>query len=623
MPSSTAAGGAGRRAGVTVPLQLVLALCVVSAMVVLGTALIWQGWRAGRDALLTATRERAQNLGIILAEQAERRVAPASLALSYLASGPMADMSGALDLEDHPAALQSVFASVPFLSAVAIGDNNGNFVMLQRIKPELAAQLHTPAETAYVLGSTDARTPPGAWRFRCYDAAFNLIETRDLIDKLDYDPRQRGWFSTAVHRQGQFLSSPYRFALTGEVGVTLSEKMARSDGVIGLDVALSDLDSELAPLKPTPHAEIVVVTATGAVLAYAGSIPAQEAALQPLRAIRSPVLDALEQHKDGAFSNILEVDGETWFGSRRALVSKLEKPNELLIAIPERDILGALRSSLISQLWAAVGITLLLVVAGWFVGRKLGRGLGVLAQRAQNITRFDFSRHPPLASSIREIAALDDVLDRVCETVRDFLTTSETIATEPRLDRMLQDVLARTVRGTSCTRGAVYLLDDPRTGLSLAAEAPELERAGAAFAPALPLGALEAGPAPTEEAETRFSLPLRDREGRPLGLLVLAHENDASHRGGEIEAFARKLSGALAVSIEARQLIENQRHLLDGFIRLIADAIDAKSPYTGAHCRRVPELAAMIVERMATEQDGPYRTFSFGEEERRAFHLGA
>jgi HD-GYP domain-containing protein (c-di-GMP phosphodiesterase class II) len=36
------------------------------------------------------------------------------------------------------------------------------------------------------------------------------------------------------------------------------------------------------------------------------------------------------------------------------------------------------------------------------------------------------------------------------------------------------------------------------------------------------------------------------------------------------------------------------KNLLDAFIKLLAGAIDAKSPYTGGHCQRVPALALMI-----------------------------
>ncbi|MFZ7126695.1 MAG: HD domain-containing phosphohydrolase [Desulfobacterales bacterium] len=45
-----------------------------------------------------------------------------------------------------------------------------------------------------------------------------------------------------------------------------------------------------------------------------------------------------------------------------------------------------------------------------------------------------------------------------------------------------------------------------------------------------------------------------------------------------------------------RRLLDQQRKLFDDFTKLIAGAIDAKSPYTGGHCARVPILAQMIAD---------------------------
>ena len=54
---------------------------------------------------------------------------------------------------------------------------------------------------------------------------------------------------------------------------------------------------------------------------------------------------------------------------------------------------------------------------------------------------------------------------------------------------------------------------------------------------------------------------------------------------------------------EVQELQEAQRKLLESFIKLIASAIDAKSPYTGGHCERVPELAIELAKK-ASEDEG-------------------
>lgn len=104
---------------------------------------------------------------------------------------------------------------------------------------------------------------------------------------------------------------------------------------------------------------------------------------------------------------------------------------------------------------------------------------------------------------------------------------------------------------------------------------------------------------------------------------MLVHAVDAEHAEDSFVQFAKQLSGMLAVSIETRQLIDAQRNLLDAVVRLMADAIDAKSPYTGGHCERVPELATMLVDHMSAENSGPYAQFNMTDDQRYEFYLGA
>ena len=125
------------------------------------------------------------------------------------------------------------------------------------------------------------------------------------------------------------------------------------------------------------------------------------------------------------------------------------------------------------------------------------------------------------------------------------------------------------------------------------------------------------------EGLSELQVELRGRSGTLEGLLVLQYTSDEGHADASFVEFVRRLSGMLAVSIETRQLIEAQKALLDAVIKLMADAIDAKSPYTGGHCERVPRLAGMLVDRMAADSAGPYAEFSMNEDERYEFHLGA
>jgi len=67
-----------------------------------------------------------------------------------------------------------------------------------------------------------------------------------------------------------------------------------------------------------------------------------------------------------------------------------------------------------------------------------------------------------------------------------------------------------------------------------------------------------------------------------------------------------------------------QEELIEAFIGLIAQAIDEKSPYTGGHCARVPELAFMLAQVANDSKTGPFGDFQFNNEhEWREFRIGA
>ena len=51
------------------------------------------------------------------------------------------------------------------------------------------------------------------------------------------------------------------------------------------------------------------------------------------------------------------------------------------------------------------------------------------------------------------------------------------------------------------------------------------------------------------------------------------------------------------------------------FILLLAGAIDAKSPYTGGHCQRVPEITLMLARAACENDEGPFKGFDLDEKQ--------
>ena len=116
-----------------------------------------------------------------------------------------------------------------------------------------------------------------------------------------------------------------------------------------------------------------------------------------------------------------------------------------------------------------------------------------------------------------------------------------------------------------------------------------------------------------------LTIPMTNSEGRVLGVLQLINAKDESGKTvsfrRDYQEIVQALASQAAVALDNRLLLDAQKVLLESFIKLIASAIDSKSPYTGEHCERVPVLVQMLAEAAVAVQDGPFRDFTLNEEE--------
>jgi HD-GYP domain-containing protein (c-di-GMP phosphodiesterase class II) len=116
-----------------------------------------------------------------------------------------------------------------------------------------------------------------------------------------------------------------------------------------------------------------------------------------------------------------------------------------------------------------------------------------------------------------------------------------------------------------------------------------------------------------------LTVPLKNYEGEVIGVLQLIN---ARNRQGHVAAFGpdiipliEALGSQAAVALDNQRLIEAQKTLFKSFIQVIAGSIDAKSPYTGGHCHRVPAVTFMLARAACAATDGPFADFALTEDE--------
>ncbi len=126
-------------------------------------------------------------------------------------------------------------------------------------------------------------------------------------------------------------------------------------------------------------------------------------------------------------------------------------------------------------------------------------------------------------------------------------------------------------------------------------------------------------------SQSFLTVPMKNHEGEIIGVLQLIN---ALGEAGRVLPFAdwqqrlaESLASQAATALTRNQLIDELRELFEALIKLIAQAIDDKSPYTGGHCRRVPALTMLLADACSQCAQGPLADFCMSEQERYALHI--
>lgn len=603
-----------------------IAVLTMACMAIVAALLIGLGWRATTQRMVQDSGLRAERDTTMLSQQIRLQLNPAQAALRHLGSGRL---PLAADEETRLQAIGTLIEELrtnPLEAAVYVAYPNGDFVLVRPLKLAVVRRSVDAPDGAEFLVQTITQQPDGrrVGRFRFLDQGGNLLEIQDRPN-YQYDPRTRPWYEIArQHPEKAQLSPPYRFSTTQRTGVTLSKQATAADAVVGIDVAFDDLEQLLVALRATPGTRLALLHGTGQVTAATADLHNVGRDAQPsLGEIDEPQLQhLLRAPKEIGTPQVMEVENRRWIGLHTQLDVGLGDPFELLQMIPFDELSADARNRARYYIGMASALALLMLPLGWAAGKAIGRSLTRLRKRSLRIARFDFTGAPLPPSRVSEVSELSQAVQHMGDTIEAFLSLTESLATEPKVERMLQLVLDQLTQATQSEAAAVYLWDAPSRCMQRTAKAGNL---------AIPLAERFAYPpmpgpdaeAPASSSILRRDFELRGRQGGLQGLLVLEFNADVAHADAAFQRFAHRLSGMLAVAIETRQLLESQRRLFDAIIQLMADAIDAKSPYTGGHCERVPQMAIEFADSLHASSEGPYANFSLNESERYAFRLAA
>jgi HD-GYP domain-containing protein (c-di-GMP phosphodiesterase class II) len=498
----------------------------------------------------------------------------------------------------------------------------------------------------------------------------------------EYRPTSRSWYSGAMERAGLIVAAPYVFASSGELGVTVATPLPGKAGVIGTDILLQSLNQFLLQVRLSPNGAIALQDPQGRILAFQGSgqrFGGQNfAALTPAEKIDNPYLAVLKDTQGITESRIVALgEGDKYIVSQYRSEPIAGSPFRVTVLAPVSDFSGGFEQARNNVMIASLFVLLLTLPLAFLGSRRDARTLANLARDSERIKRLDFSGEPSKPETfLYEVKALADAQAVMQTSIRQRTTQLELaqqklamlvengllFSSEKDRSKLLRHILFGGKNIVPCQAATLFLKtehntlvfamrtsDDPLPTNEIPLYHSDTGHPNERFV--APYVAIHNKTVVIDDVygETRFDLsgtkrfseesgfrsvsmltvPLSPQEGEVIGVLQLLNATDPATGAvipfaPEIAGYVEGLAAQAAVALQNQNLVEAQRVLMDALIKIIAGSIDAKSPYTGGHCERVPELALMLAEEACKVDQGPLADFRFTtDDEWREFRIGA
>ena len=384
----------------------------------LSIALIF-GWYfyALRSELNSLTRQRAQEAVLQSIAATEDYFKPAEMALE----------AGQFLLSDHilgldkPDQLEHYFFEQlrlrPLLLGLLVGNPAGEFFYVMRSNEKVEGGTRTKVIRNGSLGREVELT----WRRPDY-AIFK--SERDPEDT--YDPRERGWYRSAVERRGRVWTEPYIFFTSHKPGITLASAIIGKNGaveaVLGADIEISEISRFLARTSLLRGKSVYISTSDGKVIAHSGAnvvLPASAAGDNALRfrtiselpGIEGTASKRLSEPSGTRSANVWEEEagGQHYFVAVGQM-SNIDWPWQLVVTVPKTGQLEPASKSSVFLIGIIALATLFACSIGYAMSRLIGGPVTQLLTNAQQARIGNIELMQDVRTGSKEIDEIGKIL---------------------------------------------------------------------------------------------------------------------------------------------------------------------------------------------------------------------
>jgi HD-GYP domain-containing protein (c-di-GMP phosphodiesterase class II) len=646
------------------PLHIHIASLVTILVLLVGITLAWVSYRQISDLALETTEASFRKTIDLLELQYQKEYRPVATSIRLLASAAIAEANSLEERMQHLPILAEVIRDEPQIAGFQIGYEDGDYFIMRPLNTDhMRSMFEAPEDAVFMIDHIDHHQSGESRQVRIFLAEQLEPIGQAIYSKTGYDPRQRPWYQTLDSAQGLKITSPYLFFFTRKVGITVSRFSERGNSTVAADITLDSFSSVLRQNSVTPSTFSLLFNSDNEVLSYntaGGALFGQftQDAIPRLEDLPISLAEQLQGLSAGEGEVLpFSYDGEQWLGTVREISTKSKLSIKLLTAAPEHELLASAFEARRTSILIIAAVVLLVLPIAWFFANQIARPLRRLAQEARSIADFNFDSALSANSIVSEVNQLSSAMDSMRLTISNFFNLITSLSAESDINRLLDRVTDETLKASGAGAAVIYLLADDETRLVaqplrlqdgkvldaeiLAAESIDLKDGSNSLVESFNGQNVRVEVLDKGREEDRHLLPLfeamdadkisavivpladRNKEGTGLLCLLYPEQDQGKNFNPEHIGFVEALSGFAEVSMESRQLLKTQKDLLQSFIEVIADAIDAKSPYTGGHCQRVPMLTKMLAAAACDSMDPRFAEFSLSETEWEELHIAA
>ncbi|WP_250655425.1 HD domain-containing phosphohydrolase [Alkalimarinus coralli] len=563
--------------------------------------------------------------------------------------------------------LANVLKTKPELVNLVVGNANSEALILRRIENNDERNLYAaPVNTAYVIDNIETDSGGAILSRYFYDHSLVQIAHKSL-EQTTYDPLKRLWYEQALAHDAIITTKPYLFYFSGIVGITVAKHNTNKNAVIAADISLKNLSQTLRLSQVTPGSRLYLIDKENRLLAsseddnFILSSTLDKTERKSIKELNNPLLNQIV-HREGTYyekGSFFEVKGDEWLAAARNVDLSDDLNLRLLILVPKEELLIEALVVRDQSILITIIIIILSIPAALFIATKISNPLKMLAEQTSRVRRFDFTKPVKVDSFILEISDLGNSIQLMQDTIHNFIEMINSVAGEKDFDRLLEKITRDTIEVSSASGAVVYLLNEDETRLqpscfmtpsgvvdsllndvditqeSLFSTSINSQQTitftvdrliGEASDKASQGGVFQVLDALAVDELKVVVFPLKNRQFEHIGMLCLLFDpltkGEAAQSAEKLD-FVQAVTGFSALTIESAQMVETRKNLLEAFIKLIAGAIDEKSPYTGGHCQRVPVLTNMLAEAACKSDDARFSDFDLKKEQWEELHIAS